>query len=608
LPEGWIEGLEILRQRQRNLPKTVIRALTAPLDVSGIDLRNYRTILTTGIGSSEAHSRYLSWLLQTYCSVHSRHVSTGAFIRSPQRDEDKVLIVFSQGLSPNARLPLSWIDRFGATILVTAAGGETGERAAALQRVKDAGAIIVPMPVDPEYEVLLRLSGPAAGYAVALRIAAHCGSGIEADPNRIASAMQDAISRAEGRLSGAASRVFSDPVTFITTHGYGELAANLAAKVVEGMFLPAPPIVDAFEFAHGPMQEAAGKNRTFIALSQQFPLESSLFATVRATMEPQHQWLELDVRLPEPFHIFEHESAMNAFVLNAIVKRRLDQREWPGKGRDRALYSIASPQDLNQSGAPESGLALRRSRRMEDLTWPEIEERINAGERTVVLPLGAVEQHGPHMPLNVDTIIADALAERFCSRVRGALQAPTLHVGCSNEHMGFCGTISLQSVTLFGAIKDTVSSLVHHGFTHVVVFSAHGGNDGLLAAAEAELKIVAAPARVTVVHGIERLSKTWSDASAIEGITLEMSGAHAGEFETSIIAGLRPDIVRWEQIRAGTTSIPENVQDIFYPNLRTHASEGVVGDPRAALAERADRYLDAWVDVLVAEFRRTVEE
>src|SRR5262245_17292313 len=226
-----------------------MHALTASIDLSEIDLTKYRSILTTGIGSSAAHSRYLAWLLRKYCGLNAAHVSSGAFIAAPApQAREEAVIVFSQGLSPNARLPLSWAGRFGATILVTAAGSETGERAEALQRAQDSGVIIIPMAVDPEYEVLLRIAGPAAGYAVALRLAAHCGSGIEVNTNEIASAIDSAGSRAESLVGGADACLFTDPIAFVTTHGYGDLASNLSSKVVEGMFLAAPTVIDALEF------------------------------------------------------------------------------------------------------------------------------------------------------------------------------------------------------------------------------------------------------------------------------------------------------------------------------------------------------------------------
>jgi creatinine amidohydrolase len=605
-PPTWAQGLEILRVRQREAPARVAHALTYPLDFSRIDLAKYRSVVTTGIGSSLAHARYLSWLLRTRGNIPSWDVSAGAFLAMPGNDaREQALIVFSQGFSPNARLPLAYADRFGCTIVITAAGREFGERAEALKRAEESGVIVIPMPLDPEYEVLLRLAGPLVGYAMALRLAAHCGIPLEIDPQVIASAMTDASSRADTLISGNTSGLFSDSITFVATGGYGFLASNLSAKVTEGMFLPPPVIVDALEFAHGVLQEAAGKRRTFIGLSRESPSDAALFARVRATLEPQQRWLELQARLSEPFQIFEHEAGLNTLVLAAIAARQLDQREWPGKGNDQPLYRVTSVEDIESPMAAVAPSGPAKRKRLEDLTWREIESRIGRGETTVVIPLGATEQHGPHLPLRIDSLIADALAERFCNRVPEAIQAPTVEFGCSTEHMDFCGTLSLSTATLGAVLEDLICSLVRHGYRHVVVFSAHGGNYGLFQELQPSLTASATPARLTVVQGIDRLGKVFAEASAVEGISAEASGAHAGEFETSIIAALRPDLIRWQQMETGTAKVPQDSQSLFYPSLRRNAPNGVVGDPGAASAERAERYLSAWVDYLVAAYEET---
>ncbi len=600
---GWVEGLEILRQRQRALPEAVRLAWNTPLDLSSVDLEKYRGIVTTGIGSSTAHAQYLAWLLRTRCGLSSWYVSSGSFTAVPHKAAaEQALIVFSQGLSPNARFPLSHSNNFGCTVLVTAAHRETGERAAALNRFREAGVVVVPMPVEPEYEVLMRIVGPMVGYVMALRLAAANGAVFNFDPDVVGAAIANAEERAASRVrsSGVLS---THPVTFVTTGGYGTLTSNLSAKVSEGLFLSQPHAVDALEFAHGTLQEASGKPRTFIALTRDVEPEAQLFSRVRATIETQHRWLEFDATLPEPLQILEHESAMNAYVLHAIAERHIDQRDWPAKGSDHPLYGVASLENLRDAVAPHQKPPASKNRRLADLTWSEVESRIAAGETMAIVPLGATEQHGPHLPLAVDTVVADALAERFCARVGNALHAPTIPIGCSPEHLDFSGTLSLSSATLAAVLSDVITSLVGHGFNHVVIFSAHGGNDAVLSEIEPRLRQSAGKARLTVIHGIAAIGRVLADASAAEGIGAEASGAHAGEFETSIIAGIRAELLRWDQVRAGLMSVPEDPQTLFYPSLRNHALEGVVGDPTLAAANRAERYLSAWVDFLV----KTVE-
>jgi creatinine amidohydrolase len=202
-------------------------------------------------------------------------------------------------------------------------------------------------------------------------------------------------------------------------------------------------------------------------------------------------------------------------------------------------------------------------------------------------------------------MIADALAARFCARVPGSLQAPTIAIGCSTEHLAFSGTLSLSPSTLTALLVDLIDSLVKHGFDHVIVFSAHGGNDAPLAAAEAALRERAAPAKLTIVHGIETIGRVWQEASTRAGAPPFAAGHHAGEFETSILAALRPDVVRWSEVRNGSSADVPEPQRLFYPSLRDHAPSGVVGDPTHSSADRAERYLEAWVNLLVEAYRAT---
>jgi creatinine amidohydrolase len=186
-----------------------------------------------------------------------------------------------------------------------------------------------------------------------------------------------------------------------------------------------------------------------------------------------------------------------------------------------------------------------------------------------------------------------------------ALQAPVVAVGCSVEHLAFAGTLSWSAETLVAVVGDTVASLVAHGFDHVVVFSAHGGNDAALAGAVDAIAARAGGAAVTVVHGIDAIAGVWAAASGACGVDVGASGAHAGEFETSIIAALRPESIRADRVARGVDGDVPDPQRLFYPSLRDHAPDGVVGDPRAASAERAEGYLAAWTAHLVAAWQAT---
>jgi creatinine amidohydrolase len=285
---------------------------------------------------------------------------------------------------------------------------------------------------------------------------------------------------------------------------------------------------------------------------------------------------------------------------------------WPGSERESALYELqpgAGAEGATSQGPGartrevESAPARPLPRSLAALTWPEIESLLAAGCRTAVIPLGAIEQHGPHLPLDTDARIADALAERFCAAVPEALRLPALWPGCSREHLGFPGTLDLRASTLEALLVDVAGSLARHGFDRLFVFSAHGGNDAALRALLPALRAAATPARVIAFTGVERIAAAQARASAVEGVAAGACGHHAGEHETSILLGLSPSVVRAERLEPGVTEVGEDAQALFYPDLRQRAPNGVVGDPREASGRRAEAYLTAWADALVSSYR-----
>jgi creatinine amidohydrolase len=243
------------------------------------------------------------------------------------------------------------------------------------------------------------------------------------------------------------------------------------------------------------------------------------------------------------------------------------------------------------------------SRALASLAWPELSRLLAEGVRTAVVPLGSTEQHGPHLPFATDTRIADALAARFCERVPEAVALPAIALGCADEHLGFPGTLSLRAETLAAVLRDVLRSLERAGFERALVFSAHGGNAALLRELAPALDRECA-LEVTVAADHGALADALFAEAARAGVSAAAAGHHAGELETSILLALAPEDVRRERAAAGVLDVPPDPQALFYPDLRENAPSGVVGDPTAADAARAARYLDAWVDVLVERYRR----
>jgi creatinine amidohydrolase len=596
-------GRALLARRIRSAPGLIARVARQRLAPLPLLPGAARQVVTTGLGSSAAQAALLAQLLSER-DVAARAVPSGALLDPWRGAERDVLVVFSQGLSPNARLALHAPERWLAVIVVTAAARPRDPaRRAALAAVRRAGGIVVPLPGGAERGLLLRVAGPLAASAMCFRLAdalrEALGGESAAAPRFDASAITPAMRAAEQRAAAIARRAdpFGAPVFCLASGGYGELCGNLSLKVSEALLLPPPPVVDLLDFAHGPFQQLYDRPATLLALTRRGATgESRLLARAAAMLvRRRHRLVRLPATLPGALALFEHEAMLNRLVLEAMTARQLDPAEWPGRGRDAPLYAVATPPRVASSPAPRA----RQARALAALTWPELAAVRAAGCDTALLPLGATEQHGAHLPFATDTLIAEALAARLCQRLPNAIALPALPIGCSAEHGEFPGTLSLGWNTLRAVLVDLVGGLGRQGFARVVLFSAHGGNDALLAAAAPALRAAGRPARVIVCSGIDALAAHWQRASARFGVSSGAAGHHAGEFESSLIAGLHPAALRRGALRRGHLHGGGDAQRLFYPSLRRAAPSGVVGDPRRASAARAAAYLDAWVEALL---------
>jgi creatinine amidohydrolase len=183
---------------------------------------------------------------------------------------------------------------------------------------------------------------------------------------------------------------------------------------------------------------------------------------------------------------------------------------------------------------------------MEVIRWAETDrERLTAmlPEAVVVLPLGATEQHGPHLPTGTDALLATEVAERAVSiaaaeATRDFVVAPSLRVGASDHHLPFGGTLSLGPETLLSVMLDIAHSVVRAGGRRLVLVNGHGGNTGVCHAAAA-----AASSRwdVAVAHlDYWTVLDAGADRSPADDTPVP---GHAGAFETSMVLAVRPELV-----------------------------------------------------------------
>ncbi len=234
---------------------------------------------------------------------------------------------------------------------------------------------------------------------------------------------------------------------------------------------------------------------------------------------------------------------------------------------------------------------------LDKVSWPEVRAAIEGGRDTIVLALGATEQHGPHMPIGTDAMLGDRLAFALADRL-DAFVAPTVRVGCSSHHVGFAGTMSIGDETFHALVSDLVRSLAAGGFRRIVLVPTHGGNFGPLAAALEKLGPVDG-VRVDAITDVSVLLQVAMLGQDEHGVPLNEGGLHAGEWETSLMLELHPELVHMERAEAGFTGDPQEAIGTLFRDegVASLSENGVLGDPARSSAEHGRRYWERAVEL-----------
>ena len=231
---------------------------------------------------------------------------------------------------------------------------------------------------------------------------------------------------------------------------------------------------------------------------------------------------------------------------------------------------------------------------LDRMTSPEVRGEQERGRDTVVIAFGATEQHGPHMPLATDALLGDHMARAVAEQL-DAFVAPTVRIGCSEHHLDFPGTLSLSEATFRALVGDVVRSLARGGFRRVVLLPTHGGNFAPLAAAVADLK-GSVEIEVRALTDLGALFAVAQCGADEYGVPLGEGGLHAGEWETSMLMAIHPELVHSERFEAGYTGEAQQaVTAMFAAGVKSIAENGVVGDPARASADHGERY---WQEAL----------
>ena len=244
-----------------------------------------------------------------------------------------------------------------------------------------------------------------------------------------------------------------------------------------------------------------------------------------------------------------------------------------------------------------------------DLTAAEF-RALDAARTIAVLPVGAIEQHGPHLPVSVDRDIVEEIVARAAPRLDDlpVLFLPTMPIGKSNEHIAFPGTLTLSAETLMRAWMEIGASVARAGVRKLVIFNGHGGNT-------AAMDIVARDLRAR--HGMLTASCSWFglfDSSDLFDQRELVHGIHAGEGETSMMLAARGHLVDMRLARDFTSRSEQWARDLDYLGagatpvklgwlIQDLNPDGACGNAAGAGAEKGERLLERGVEHFIAMLR-----
>jgi creatinine amidohydrolase len=224
------------------------------------------------------------------------------------------------------------------------------------------------------------------------------------------------------------------------------------------------------------------------------------------------------------------------------------------------------------------------------MNWLEFGQDVETGRiDKAIIPMGSLEQHGPHLPLATDTIIAEYLSNRIAERCKTAIVLPPIEFGCSSEHASFPGTISLSPETLSSILLEIADSLMQSRLKRAFIINGHGGNRANIEVALAKMKESFPEIHAYSFTVIDVVKPKYNEIRKSAPRFL----GHADEIETSIMLAIDPELVDMSKAVREEPSLPvplsfesEDMAKISFAwNARELSKSGVVGDPQLATAE-----------------------
>lgn len=358
----------------------------------------------------------------------------------------------------------------------------------------------------------------------------------------------------------------------------------------------------------GISQEKPGVEHLAYLLMEKELIERPFIGSVKARERPSIMKLRFDPeRSPlEAIPVELRELLYHIYLEHADGAIRKTGRTWMGfdpiadpEIRRPFPFELPPVSSLMDTQDSEPSVQQNRDYLLGELTWPEAEKRFKEVD-VALLPVGAVEQHGPHLPLDSDAYDADYLARRVaesCSEPKPFV-LPLVPYGVSYHHEDFSGTISITPETLFRIIYDIGMSTVRHGITKLVIINGHGGNSPALHFAAQMLNRDA--------HIFTCVDTGETSDPDIYAMTETPNDVHAGEIETSTTLASRPHLVRRDKVRKFIPRFSSRYLDFtskrsvgWYAHTSQISPLGVLGDPTKGTKEKGERMWQVMIKHLV---------
>ncbi|CAF1434805.1 unnamed protein product [Adineta ricciae] len=357
-------GHDLIRQRLAQIPVFLLEMLKKKTISISTNIYVAQSFIVTGIGSSEAHARYLTLLLNTYTNRRAQFIGFTAFTTATAKvfHSDQILILYSQGLSPNAQMVLSYGQTYFSRVLLFTSMNNEQLKSKCPWILSDKLETIQ-FPLHDEYTTLIRVIGPACGFLAAILFMQQLTDQqlVEHDQLQQIILATSSLSLSISSQSALLQAMLEDtehqfsrgPFYLILSAPLIDVCQNIQYKLLEGLFYSMPVLCDYLQFAHGTYQQLRSitdrPSAIVCIVNQSNALDAELERRLREMIESHSDRRQLIniytlYLCSSPsiiYSLLELEMLFNRLVFGIMCERRCNQINWPGKGEDQPLYGFS---------------------------------------------------------------------------------------------------------------------------------------------------------------------------------------------------------------------------------------------------------------------------